>query len=70
LQALLMKQPDAGDLIRDTGGLRVIYYWWDAGLQFWLFTLYVRDERSDLSAAQRRAMKALVKAELDARSAR
>jgi hypothetical protein len=22
------------------GRLRVIYYWWKAGLQFWLFTLY------------------------------
>ena len=25
------------------GGLRVIYYWWDGGLQFWLFTLYDKD---------------------------
>lgn len=26
------------------GGLRVIYYWWVTGLQFWLFTLYDKDE--------------------------
>jgi len=24
------------------GGLRVIYYWWGAGMQFWLYTLYER----------------------------
>ena len=53
LQNQLMKQPEAGDPIPDTGGLRklrfadarrgkgkrgglrVIYYWWVAGLQFW-----------------------------------
>ncbi|MBK5205840.1 MAG: toxin, partial [Polaromonas sp.] len=28
------------------GGLRVIYYWWEAGSQFWLFTLYDKDEAS------------------------
>lgn len=57
LQNLLMKQPEAGDLIPDTGGLRklrfgdtrrgkgkrgglrVVYYWWASGLQFWLFTV-------------------------------
>ncbi len=22
------------------GGLRVIYYWWEAGKQVWLFTVY------------------------------
>ena len=31
------------------GGLRVIYYWWDSGLQFWLYTIYDKDERDDLS---------------------
>ncbi len=49
------------------GGLRVIYYWWDVGLQFWLFTLYDKDEASDLTPAQRRTLKTLIKAELDAR---
>jgi hypothetical protein len=51
------------------GGLRIIYYWWDAGLQFWLFTLYDKDEVSDLTSAQRKLMKELIKAELNARSA-
>jgi len=85
LQNLLMKRPETGDLIQDTGGLRklrfadvrrgkgkrgglrVIYYWWTSGLQFWLFTLYDKDEMSDLTAQQRKALKAMIKAELEAR---
>jgi hypothetical protein len=49
------------------GGLRVIYYWWDAGTQFWLYTLYGKDEMADLTAKQRRDFKAALKAELEAR---
>ena len=48
-------------------GLRVIYYWWDAGSQFWLFTIYDKDEMSDLTAPQRKALKAMLKKELEAR---
>ena len=85
LQNLLMKQPEAGDLMPETGGLRklrfadarrgkgkrgglrVIYYWWDAGLQFWLFTVYDKDEMEDLTPQQRKMLKAMIKTELDAR---
>lgn len=49
------------------GGLRVIYYWWDAGLQFWLFTIYDKDEKSDLTKAQREMLRQKIKTELDAR---
>jgi hypothetical protein len=49
------------------GGLRVIYYWWKVGLQFWLFTVYDKDEVADLTPQQRKALKALVKGELQAR---
>src|SRR3990170_6899769 len=45
------------------GGLRVIYYWWVAGLQFWLFTLYDKDELADLTPPQRRVLKAMIKTE-------
>lgn len=48
-------------------GLRVIYYWWNAGLQFWLFTLYDKDEMADLTPQQRKVLKAMIKAELDSR---
>jgi hypothetical protein len=49
------------------GGLRVIYYWWDAGFQFWLFTLYDKDEASDLTKAQRETLKRMIKNELEAK---
>ena len=49
------------------GGLRVIYFWWEAGFQFWLYTLYDKDERDDLSPQQRKTLKAMLKAELEAR---
>ena len=79
-----MANPNAGDVIEGTGGLRKmrfsdsrrrkgkrgglrIYYWWFAGLQFWLFTLYDKDELQDLTTDQRKALKVLLKTELDAR---
>jgi hypothetical protein len=49
------------------GGLRVIYYWWEAGTQFWLFTVYDKDEVADLTQEHRQALKKMIKAELDAR---
>ena len=85
LQNLLMKRPEAGDLMPDTGGLRklrfadarrskgkrgglrVIYYWWDVGFQFWLFTLYDKGKMADLTPPQRKTFKALIKTELEAR---
>lgn len=85
LQSELMRNPEAGDLIEGTGGLRkmrfvdrrrgkgkrgglrVVFYWWAAGMQFWLFTIYDKDEMSDLTAEQRRALKAMIKEELEAR---
>src|SRR6266480_2090498 len=51
------------------GGLRVIYYWWRDGMQFWLFTLYDKDEMEDLTPKQRKALKEMLKAELEARRA-
>ncbi|MDO6387639.1 hypothetical protein [Uliginosibacterium sp. 31-12] len=85
LQEAMMKNPDAGDVIEGTGGLRklrhgdsrrgkgkrgglrVIYYWWDGGRQFWLFTLYDKDELADLSPDERKVLKGMVKKELEAR---
>jgi hypothetical protein len=48
------------------GGLRVIYYWWDARSQFWLFTVYDKDEMSDLTPPQRKAFRQMIKKELEA----
>lgn len=49
------------------GGLRVIYYWWDGGLQFWLFTLYDKNEMADLSPDEKKALKGILQVELEAR---
>lgn len=49
------------------GGVRVIYYWWNAGFQFWLFTIYDKDEMSDLTKAQRETLKQMIKRELEVR---
>lgn len=85
LQLDLMANPEAGDLIEGTGGLRklrqadprrgkgkrgglrVIYYWWLGGDQFWLFTVYDKDEAADLTAQQRKVLKELLKQELQHR---
>jgi hypothetical protein len=49
------------------GGLRVIYYWWLGGDQFWLFTVYDKDQADDLTPAQRKALRLLLKSELENR---
>jgi hypothetical protein len=49
------------------GGLRIIYYWWDKGPEFWLFTLYDKNEASDLSADERKIIGKHVKEEISAR---
>ena len=81
----MMRQPDAGDVMAGTGGLRklrfadrtrgkgkrgglrVIYYWRVAADQFWLFTLYDKDEAADLTASEREALGAMLVRELEAR---
>jgi hypothetical protein len=85
LQGALMENPEAGDVIEGTGGLRklrradprrgkgkrgglrVIYYWWDGKRQFWLFTLYDKDEMDDLSAKEKKLLRDMLKRELEAR---
>jgi len=85
LQEALMRNPEAGDVIEGTGGLRklrfadsrrgkgkrgglrIVYYWWVSGAQFWLYTLYDKDEMDDLTTRERKALKGALKLELDAR---
>jgi hypothetical protein len=80
-----MRNPEAGEVIEGTGGLRkmrfadvrrgkgkrgglrVIYYWWVAGMQFWLYTLYDKDEMADLTSKQCKVLRAMIKAELESR---
>jgi len=86
LQAEMMRNPFAGDVVEATGGLRklrfgdlrrgkgkrsglrVIYYYWIGGPQFWLYTLYGKDEAVDLSFGHRTALRSLLKNELKSRT--
>ena len=68
LQNYLIERPDAGAVIRrsggvrkvrwasggkgKSGGVRVIYYWLKADDQIFLLTLYGKSEKEDLSAAE------------------
>jgi hypothetical protein len=77
LQAALMVEPESGDLIRGSGGirkvrwaargtgkrggLRVIYYWITRRSHLLLLTLYRKSEVSDLRQEEIRALRALVK---------
>lgn len=72
----LARQPEAGDVIPDSGGVRklrwlaqgrgkrggarVIYYFHDSSMPLVLFTVYAKNEKSDLSASERRSLKVLV----------
>ena len=83
LQSFLAERPDAGKIIKHSGGirklrwagsgrgkrggLRVIYYWWEQGEQFWLFTLYDKNETDDLTVRERSMLKALLEKEVAAR---
>ena len=68
LQAFLGAYPDAGDVIRGSGGIRkirwrskgrgkqggsrVIYYWLVAEERIYLLTLYGKEVKDDLKAAE------------------
>ncbi|MGX5875381.1 type II toxin-antitoxin system RelE/ParE family toxin, partial [Burkholderia gladioli] len=50
------------------GGLRVIYYYWVSVYPFWLFTLYDKDEMTDLSSDERKAFAKRLEREVTIRS--
>ncbi len=52
------------------GGLRVIYYFLLGDAQIWLMTLYDKGEMPDLNAAEKRALKSALEAELARRAVR
>jgi len=49
------------------GGLRVIYYYFPGERQIWLITLYGKNEASDLTPKQKRALKSAIEDELRVR---
>ena len=52
------------------GGLRIIYYYFPADHQIWLMTLYDKNEASDLTAREKKALKAAMESELKTRAAK
>ena len=80
LQAALIANPELGDLIRGTGGLRkarwsakgrgkrggvrLIYYWITRGDQVLMLLIYPKSARDDLTADERRLLAKLVEREL------
>jgi hypothetical protein len=50
------------------GGLRVIYFYFASASQIWLTTLYGKDEASDLSPKEKKALRAAVQLELQSRA--
>lgn len=65
-QLYIMDNPDKGDIIKGSGGVRkirwainnkgksggvrVIYYWKDKSNEIWLLTLYAKNETDSISA--------------------
>lgn len=78
LQAFLSAHPDAGDIIRGTGGIRkvrwisrgrgkrggsrVIYYWLVAEDHIYMLTVYGKGVKDDLTPAERTAWRKVVEA--------
>lgn len=76
LQNFLIEQPEAGDLIQGTGGLRklrwnldkkgkrggirIIYYIKLADEQIYFFTLYAKNEITDLSVKEKKQLKLIL----------
>jgi len=64
LQSYLMQKPDAGDIVRGSGGvrkvrwashnkgkrsgIRAIYYWKKANHEIWMLTIYSKSEQSTI----------------------
>lgn len=76
LQWRLMEFPDAGDIIKGSGGIRkirhsakgkgtrggsrVIYYWAASRDQIFMLDIYAKNEKADLTIEQTRELKKLV----------
>lgn len=49
------------------GGLRVIYFYFSADWQIWLMAVYDKDEMSDLSVAEKKALRVAIELETSTR---
>jgi hypothetical protein len=51
------------------GGLRIIYYFFPEDAQIWFVTLYDKEQRDDLTPAEKRALHRAITVEKAARAA-
>lgn len=67
LQSYLLQKPDAGDIVRGSGGVRkirwapsgsgksggvrAIYYWKKSEHEMWMLTMYSKSERASISGS-------------------
>lgn len=65
LRKVRFKDPNRGKGKRS--GIRVIYYWWVQENEFLLFTMYGKDEMTDLTQKQRQQLAAALKNEKERR---
>ena len=49
------------------GGLRIIYYYLSADHQIWFFSVYDKDEATDLTPDEKKFLRNAIQAELEAR---
>jgi len=52
------------------GGLRIVYYHFSSDHQVWLMTIFDKNEASDLTPQQKKALKVAIETELSARAAK
>jgi hypothetical protein len=43
-----------------SGGVRIIYYYHDENLPIFLFTVYVKNQRANITAAEKNALKKII----------
>jgi hypothetical protein len=56
----LAAHPKAGDVMEGTGGVRVIYYMHSDAMPLYLLTLFAKNERANLTKAERNELGDLV----------
>ena len=79
LQSYLLQKPDAGDIVRGSGGVRkirwapqgkgksggvrVMYYWKKSDHEIWMLTIYSKSERATISGHQLKQISEVIRHE-------
>ena len=60
MEAAIVAAPDVAPVIRGTGGIRAIYFWHAEPGAVYMLTAYAKADRTDLAAADCKALTRLV----------